>query len=366
MPAQSAMNQSAAIQSEAPGEPNAGQSVQSASVVNTGPSVHSPAASADPASHPESTVPVDSAAGEGAGGQPGPSASARPKRLAKPAWFKVPANQGSTNESVIRLIRSLGLHTVCEEANCPNSGECFGHKTATFMILGNQCTRRCTFCAVGKGCPLPPDPDEPANLARAVSQLGLRHVVITSVTRDDLPDGGAGQFVAVISAIRAISPGPVPVIEVLIPDLQGNWSALARIIAARPEIINHNVETVPRLYAEVRPTAQYQRSLELLARVRQGNPGILTKSGIMVGLGETEEEVLAVLQDLRAAGCDLLTIGQYLAPSRHHHPVVAYIHPDQFARYREQAEALGFRHVASGPLVRSSYQADQAYRETMR
>lgn len=286
----------------------------------------------------------------------------QPKLSSKPEWFKVPANSGARNEAVMALLRSLDLHTVCEEANCPNCGECFGRQTATFMILGNQCTRRCTFCVVGKGCPQPVDPDEPQRLAQAVGQLGLRHVVITSVTRDDLPDGGAGQFVQVVQAIRATQPDRPPVIEVLIPDLQGNRPALDQIIAARPEVINHNIETVPRLYPTVRPQAIYRRSLELLAYVHQAAPGILTKSGIMVGLGESEAEVLSVLQDLRQAGCELLTIGQYLAPSRQHHPVVAYIHPDQFAVYRRQAEAMGFHHVASGPLVRSSYQADQAYR----
>ena len=287
-----------------------------------------------------------------------------PDRPRKPEWFKVPANSGATNEAVMSLIRSLGLHTVCEEANCPNCGECFGHQTATFMILGNQCTRSCTFCAVGKGFPQPVDPAEPEHLAMAVNRLGLRHVVITSVTRDDLPDGGASQFACVIAAIRAAQPEASPVIEVLIPDLLGNWPALDQIIAARPEIINHNIETVPRLYPTVRPEGNYRRSLELLARVRQADPSLLTKSGIMVGLGESREEVRLVLEDLRSVGCDLLTIGQYLAPSKQHHPVIEYIHPDQFAVYRQLAEAMGFRHVAAGPLVRSSYQADQAYRQT--
>ncbi len=284
-------------------------------------------------------------------------------RLRKPDWFKVPANSGAANEEVVRLIRSLNLHTVCEEANCPNAGECFSHKTATFMLLGSQCTRNCTFCVVGKGQPEQPDPDEPARIAEAVAKLGLRHVVLTTVTRDDLPDGGASHFVRVIEAIRATgqAAGRTPAIEVLISDLQGNWDALAEIIAARPEVINHNVETVPRLYPEVRPQAVFARSVELLARVKQANPDILTKSGIMVGLGETTEEVQEVMRELRAAGCDLLTIGQYLAPSKAHHPVVEYIHPDQFKRYREAGAAMGFRHVASGPLVRSSYHAGEAF-----
>ena len=287
-------------------------------------------------------------------------------RQRKPDWFKVPANSGAANEEVIRLIRSLNLHTVCEEANCPNAGECFSRQTATFMLLGSQCTRRCTFCAVGKGLPEQPDPEEPARLAEAISQLKLKHVVLTTVTRDDLPDGGAQHFVEVIQAIRAKIPEQTPAIEVLISDLQGNWDALDVIIAASPEVINHNVETVPRLYPTVRPQAIFARSVELLRRVKQKRPDILTKSGIMVGLGETSDEVLSVMQELRAAGCDLLTIGQYLSPSKLHHPVVEYIHPDQFKAYSEAGLALGFRHVASGPLVRSSYHAGEAFDQTQK
>ncbi len=279
----------------------------------------------------------------------------------KPDWFKVQANAGEANEAVIRLIRSLNLHTVCEEANCPNAGECFSNKTATFMLLGSQCTRNCTFCAVGKGLPEVPDPLEPVRLAEAIAQLQLQHVVLTTVTRDDLPDGGAAHFAAVIAAIRDRIPDRTPAIEVLISDLQGNWDALATIIDARPQVINHNVETVPRLYPEVRPEADFDRSVELLRRVRLQTPDILTKSGIMVGLGETPAEVLAVMEALRAAGCHLLTIGQYLAPSAKHHPVVEYIHPDQFGAYKKAGEAMGFAHVASGPLVRSSYHAGEAY-----
>lgn len=279
----------------------------------------------------------------------------------KPEWFKVKANAGAANEAVIRLIRSLNLHTVCEEANCPNAGECFSHQTATFMLLGNQCTRNCTFCTVGKGQPELPDPEEPARLAEAISQLKLKHVVLTTVTRDDLPDGGASHFAQVIAAIRARIPEHTPAIEVLISDLQGNWDALDVILDADPEVVNHNVETVPRLYPAVRPQAIFERSVELLQRVKQARPDILTKSGIMVGLGETVDEVLAVMRELRAAGCDLLTIGQYLAPSKQHHPVVEYIHPDQFKAYREAGLAMGFRHVASGPLVRSSYHAGEAF-----
>ncbi len=287
----------------------------------------------------------------------------RPFFVAKPDWLKAAANSGETNEAVMALMRQLNLHTVCEEAHCPNAGECFGRRTATFLILGNQCTRRCTFCAVSKLNPQPLDPHEPQQLAAAVRQLGLRYVVITSVTRDDLSDGGAAQFVRCIEAVRAGQPD-APAIEVLIPDLQGNWAALADIVAARPQIINHNIETVPLLYPDVRPEADYNRSLNLLAEVKRQNPDQLTKSGIMVGLGETPAQVLAVLRDLRAAGCDLLTIGQYLAPSRLHHPVVEYVHPDQFAVYRQQAEGMGFRYVAAGPFVRSSYQADLAFGST--
>lgn len=285
-------------------------------------------------------------------------------RARKPDWFKVQANAGEANEAVIRLIRSLNLHTVCEEANCPNAGECFSNKTATFMLLGSQCTRNCTFCAVGKGFPEAPDPDEPARLAEAIAQLKLRHVVLTTVTRDDLPDGGAAHFVAVISAIREQITENTPAIEVLISDLQGNWDALQLIIDARPQVINHNVETVPRLYPEVRPEADFARSVDLLRRVNVQNPDILTKSGIMVGLGETPSEVLEVLKSLREAGCNLLTIGQYLAPSSKHHPVVEYIHPDQFLAYKKAGEAMGFAHVASGPLVRSSYHAGEAFDHT--
>ncbi|MDW7659682.1 MAG: lipoyl synthase, partial [Bacillota bacterium] len=224
-----------------------------------------------------------------------------------------------------------------------------------------QCTRNCRFCSVTKGCPQPPDPEEPEHLAEACARLELRHVVITSVTRDDLPDGGAGHYVQVIQAIRSHLTDHAPVIEVLIPDLAGNWSALKKIADAAPEIINHNVETIPRLYPDIRPGARYERSLELLAQVRRLAPSITTKSGLMVGLGETEEEIIAVLRNLRNADCDMITIGQYLAPSRQHAPVVAYIEPAQFDRYARIARELGFRSVASGPLVRSSYMADQAY-----
>ncbi len=285
----------------------------------------------------------------------------KPRCSPKPSWLRVPANFSAASRAVTQLMRTMDLHTVCEEAQCPNRGECFGRRTATFMILGRECTRRCTFCCVSKGKPSCPDPAEPQNLANAVARLDLRYAVITSVTRDDLPDGGAGHFARVISAIKAQMPANTPVIEVLIPDFQGDGSALSAVIAEEPDVINHNIETVPRLYAKVRPQANYQRSLDLLAKVKAIDPTRLTKSGIMVGLGETKEEVLAVLADLRQHHCDCLTIGQYLAPSAQHHPVVEYITPEQFLWYREQAYMAGFSYVASGPLVRSSYQAEQAW-----
>jgi len=280
----------------------------------------------------------------------------------KPEWLRVRINASEESAQVVRMLRELSLHTVCEEANCPNRGECFRRRTATFMILGNHCTRNCTFCTVTKELPCAVDPEEPRHVAEAVRELNLKHVVITSVTRDDLPDGGAGHFADVIRAIRGGSPGGAPVIEVLIPDFKGSMEALAAVMEAAPDIINHNIETVPRLYPEVRPMAVYRRSLELLARVKRSASGIYTKSGIMVGLGETHAEVLDTLRDLRGAGCDILTIGQYLAPSRAHHPVVAYVTPEEFTQYKEEAEGLGFLFVASAPLVRSSYMAEEAFR----
>lgn len=278
----------------------------------------------------------------------------------KPAWLHVRYNSGETNRSVRKLMQSLDLHTVCEEAACPNCGECFGRRTAAFMILGRDCTRSCTFCCVRNGTPAQPDPQEASHLAEAVERLGLEYVVITSVTRDDLPDGGAAHFAGVISEIRNKLTAQAPRIEVLIPDFQGDEDALRTVIAAQPDVINHNIETVPRLYAEVRPQADYQRSLTLLSRVKAIDPSRYTKSGIMVGLGETTEEVLRVFADLRRHGCDFLTIGQYLAPSLQHHPLIEYITPEQFAWYKEQAGLAGFLHTASGPLVRSSYHAEEA------
>jgi lipoic acid synthetase len=281
------------------------------------------------------------------------------KPLPKPPWLKVKSSLGEENKKVTDLLRSLNLHTVCEEADCPNSGECFRKRTATFMILGKNCTRSCTFCTVSKDAPQPVDPDEPSRIAQAVQELGLRHVVITSVTRDDLPDGGASHFAQVISALKEMASPPV--VEVLIPDFKGDFAALQTVIGAKPDIINHNVETVPRLYGEVRPEADYERSIELLLRVKQTAPGIATKSGVMLGLGETREEVLRVFADLVGAGCDMLTVGQYLAPSRAHHPVMEYIPPDVFDAYKKTGEDMGFTHVSSGPLVRSSYMADHAF-----
>ena len=276
----------------------------------------------------------------------------------KPDWLRVrvPAN-GSFSE-VEKLLSQLSLHTVCEEASCPNMCECFSRKTATFMILGRVCTRNCTFCTVTKGSTEPVDKEEPYNVAQAVKELGLKHVVITSVTRDDLGDGGAGQFAAVIEETRKASPEVA--VEVLIPDFAGDLEALMKVMKAKPQIINHNVETVPRLYPEVRPMAIYERSLKLIERVKGYDSSLYTKSGIMVGLGETEEEVVEVFKDLRNSGCDLLTVGQYLAPSQKHHPLVEFVHPEVFERYKRIAQELGFKHVASAPLVRSSYMADKA------
>lgn len=276
----------------------------------------------------------------------------------KPEWLKIQIIDPAKRARMTGLLKQLNLHTVCEEANCPNRMECFGRGTATFMILGSVCTRNCAFCAVTKGKPQPIDPGEPESVAQAVKNLGLRHAVITTVTRDDLPDGGAGVFAEVIRQIRAVSPQTT--VEVLISDLRGDWNALKIIAAAGPEILGHNVETIPRLYPEVRPKAVYSRSLELLVRAKELAPATLTKSGVMVGLGETHAEVLEVFEDLRKADCDILTVGQYLAPSTRHHPVAAYVAPEEFGRYEEEGYRMGFRFVASGPLVRSSYHAEEA------
>lgn len=276
----------------------------------------------------------------------------------KPDWLRIRIQGDSKYAEVENILRKLSLNTVCEEANCPNRMECFNRKTATFMILGRTCTRNCTFCNVEKNKPQPVDKDEPLHIAHAVAELNLHHVVITSVTRDDLPDGGAGHFARVIEEIRNLDKKVV--IEVLIPDFKGSREALAKVINAMPEIINHNIETVPRLYPSVRPMAVYERSLGLLGNVKEENSSIRTKSGIMLGLGEKRDEVIEVLEDLRSTGCDFLTIGQYLAPSKKHHPVVEYIHPDVFEEYKSIGYEMGFKYVASGPLVRSSYMAEKA------
>ncbi len=274
----------------------------------------------------------------------------------KPDWLKKKLNADRSKLSEIKvMLRSLRLHTVCEEARCPNIGECFASRTATFMIFGDICTRNCRFCAVSKGIPGSPDPKEPENISNAVHVLQLRHVVITSVTRDDLDDGGASQFVDVVRKLKENCPETT--IELLIPDLNGNWKALEKIVREHPDVLNHNVETVPSLYSNVRPGATYERSIGLLQRVKEIDSSIITKSGIMVGLGEGEDEVKSVIEDLLGAGCSMLTIGQYLQPSLNHLPVVEYITPEQFEGYKIFALERGFSFVASGTLVRSSYHA---------
>lgn len=276
----------------------------------------------------------------------------------KPEWLRVKAPQWQRVGSVKEVLRDLGLNTVCEEASCPNIGECFHAGTATFLIMGPACTRACPYCDIDfEKKPQPLDSTEPLRLAAAVQRLDLNHVVITSVNRDDLADGGASQFVRCIEEIRRISPKTT--IEVLIPDLCGNWQALALILAAKPEVLNHNTETVPRLYRRVRPQGDYQRSLELLQRARAIVPATYTKSGIMVGLGETDEEVRQVMSDLRAVDCDILTIGQYLQPSSKHLGVQEFVTPEQFQAWREYGESLGFLQIVASPLTRSSYHAEQ-------
>ena len=276
--------------------------------------------------------------------------------LPRPSWIRARAPQGPGYEGLRELVRGLELHTVCEEAHCPNLGECWNRGTATFMILGDVCTRACGFCAVKTGLPgRPPDPDEPRRVADAVARMRLRHAVVTSVNRDEQEDGGASVFAATIREIRARVPGCS--IEVLIPDFKGRWDALETVLAARPEILNHNVETVPRLYRRARSGASFPRSLELLRRSKLS--GLITKSGIMVGLGEEWPEVEDTVRVIREAGTDILTVGQYLRPSPQHLPVERYYTPDEFGRLRSFALGLGFGHVESGPLVRSSYHADE-------
>ena len=279
--------------------------------------------------------------------------------LKKPEWIRVKAGSPSTRFYEIKqILREHRLHTVCEEASCPNIGECFGQGTATFMIMGDKCTRRCPFCDVGHGRPDPLDVDEPLNLAKTIAALKLNYVVITSVDRDDLRDGGAGHFAECIRKVRELS--PTTQIEVLVPDFRGRMDrALDILKAAPPDVMNHNLETAPRLYKEARPGSDYQFSLNLLKRFKEAVPGVPTKSGIMVGLGETDEEILQVMRDMRAHDIDMITIGQYLAPSGHHLPVRRYVHPDTFKMFEEEAYKMGFTHAAVGAMVRSSYHADQ-------
>jgi len=279
--------------------------------------------------------------------------------LKKPEWIRVKAGSPATRfYEIKRILREHNLHTVCEEASCPNIGECFGKGTATFMIMGDKCTRRCPFCDVGHGRPDPLDVDEPVNLANTIAALKLKYVVITSVDRDDLKDGGAQHFVDCIRATRERS--PTTQIEVLVPDFRGRLDrALAILEAAPPDVMNHNLETVPRLYRHARPGSDYTHSLQLLQEFKRRVPNIPTKSGVMVGLGETDDEILQVMRDLREHDVDMLTVGQYLAPTLHHLPVLRYVHPDAFRMFESEAARMGFMHAACGPLVRSSYHADQ-------
>jgi lipoic acid synthetase len=286
--------------------------------------------------------------------------------LPAPEWLIAEvrrAKRGRSAEMVAQtrdLLERLHLPTVCESARCPNRGECFSHHTATFLILGDVCTRGCAFCAVKRGKPLPLQIDEPQRLAQAVSQLGLRHVVITSVTRDDLPDGGAAHYARVVAALRECCPGVR--VELLVPDFAGSEKALATVLAAAPDILAHNLETVPRFYPQVRRGADYRRSLEVLQQAKQLSPKIVTKSGLMLGLGEDSPEIEEVLQDLRLVDCDMLTLGQYLSPSLHHVPVARYVRPEEFVSWQRQALDLGFKSVAAGALVRSSYKAPTFFR----
>jgi lipoic acid synthetase len=280
------------------------------------------------------------------------------ERLQKPAWIRARAPSSPRFYDIKRILREHKLHTVCEEASCPNIGECFGKGTATFMIMGELCTRRCPFCDVGHGRPLPLDAEEPLNLAKTIAALKLAYVVITSVDRDDLRDGGAQHFVDCIRAVREMSPATR--IEVLVPDFRGRLARALDVLAVSPpDVMNHNLETVPRLYKQARPGADYVHSLELLSQFKARFPEIPTKSGLMVGLGETDDEILAVLRDMRAHRIDMLTIGQYLQPSASHLPVLRYVHPDTFATLEREAYRLGFEHAAVGAMVRSSYHADQ-------
>jgi lipoic acid synthetase len=284
------------------------------------------------------------------------SAATEPLTHPRPPWLRVRFFGGPNYQDLKRIMRSLELHTVCESARCPNMGECWEHRTATFMILGNICTRACGFCAVPSGRPLgPPEEDEPERVARAVERMGLRYAVVTSVNRDDQPDGGATIFARTILEIRRRVPGCK--VEVLIPDFRGVWAALECVMAERPDVLNHNMETVPRLYRRVRKGAVYERSLELLRRAGVMAEGVSTKTGMMLGLGETREEILKAMEDIVAQGTHILTLGQYLQPTPEHLPLERYVHPDEFAEFKRLGEQMGFRHVEAGPLVRSSYHA---------
>jgi lipoic acid synthetase len=285
--------------------------------------------------------------------------SIAPQAPERPRWLRAPAPVGRNYRELKDLIADLKLHTVCESAACPNVGECWNRRTATFMILGNVCTRRCGFCAVQKGAPLAVDYDEPRRVAEAVALMGLRYAVVTSVNRDDRKDGGAEMFALVIEAIRARIPGCG--VEVLVPDFQGSHAAMKIVMDARPDVLNHNTETVPRLYRQVRLGARYERSLDMLAYAKQLRPDTPVKSGLMLGLGELRDEVLQVMRDLRAHRVDILTLGQYLRPSPKHLPIVRYIPPAEFEEYRRAGMEMGFAHVEAGPLVRSSYHADDSH-----
>ncbi|HUK54597.1 MAG TPA: lipoyl synthase [Candidatus Binatia bacterium] len=279
-----------------------------------------------------------------------------PQAHPRPEWLRVRFPGGPNHQELMRIMRTLDLHTVCESARCPNMGECWEHRTATFMILGNVCTRACGFCSVPSGRPLgPPDEDEPRRVAEAVERMGLRYAVVTSVNRDDEADGGAHIFAETIREIRARVPGCS--VEVLIPDFRGDWEALETVLQARPDVLNHNMETVPRLYRRVRKGADYRRSLELLHRASVHAPGIPAKTGMMLGLGETPEEVLQAMGEIAEQGVAILTLGQYLQPTAEHLPIERYVHPDEFAAFKRAGLAMGFRHVEAGPLVRSSYHA---------
>lgn len=282
------------------------------------------------------------------------------KRKQKPSWLKQKLPQGADYQKVKKLLADSNLNTVCEEAKCPNIFECFSKKTSTFMILGNQCTRRCRFCNIEQGTPLLPDPEEPAKIVKAITVLGLKYIVITSVTRDDLSDGGASQFVKVIKAIKNEFKRNIK-IEVLVPDFQGSLSALKKVLLAGPDVLNHNIETVPSLYSTARPQADYSQSLKLIKNTKKIAPLITLKSGLMVGLGEKLTELYTTMKDIHSNGCDILTIGQYLQPSEKHLPVVKYYSPDEFKELERKALQIGFNNVAASPFVRSSYKAKQLF-----